>query len=111
MDYDEAYDALEDFVTSEGYEEFVDDLPSTAEVNPDLETFGDRAVFYVQVEDSFKGEYERKVLAEYRDGEIGPVPFDEEELAEGLQGRGEIKIDESILEPRDINFPGQRKAR
>lgn len=111
MDYGEAYDALEEFVNSESYEEFTDKLSGNTEVTPDLETMGDRAIFYVQVYDDFNDEFERKVLAEYRDGEVGPVPFDEEVLETRLQGRGEIEIDETVLEPKDINFPEQRRAR
>lgn len=108
MDYGEAYDALEEFVNSSRYEEFTDELSGNTEVTPDVETMGDRAVFYVQVYDSFNDQFERKVLAEYREGEIGPVPFSEGELEGTLQGRGEVEIDESVLEPRDINFSEQR---
>lgn len=110
MDYNEAYEALEDFTNSERYDEFVDNIPDTKKVTPDLEHLGDRAVFYVQIEDSFSGEYERKVLGEYRDGQkgLGPVPLDEQSLEGRLQGRGEVTIDESLLEPKDINFSEHR---
>jgi hypothetical protein len=111
MDYGEAYDALEEFVNSDKYQEFSENLSGNNELTPDLEVFTDRAVFYVQVYDTFNDEFERKVLAEYREGELGPVPFTEEQLDETLQGRGEIEIDESVLEPRDINFSEQRHAR
>ncbi len=114
MDYDEAYQALEEFVNSEQYAEFEEEISSTADLHPDVEIFEDRAVFYVQVvnDSAFADQtYERKVLAEYRDGEIGPVPFTESELEPQLQGGGEVTIDESVLEPREINFPEQSKAR
>ncbi|MFB6175027.1 MAG: hypothetical protein ABEJ87_03540 [Candidatus Nanohalobium sp.] len=113
MDYSEAYQALEEFVNSEKYQSFEEELGS-ADVHPETEVIGDRAIFYVQIEDNSAlsdTTYERKVLAEYRDGSIGPIPLTEEELEEGLQGRGDVTIDESLLEPRDINFPEQRKAR
>jgi len=110
MDYNEAYEALEELTSSEKYQDLVENIPGTKQVRPDLQTFGDRAVFYIQIEDSFREEYERKILGEYRDGqeELGPVPFDEEFLEGQLQGRGEIKIDQSLLEPRDINYSEQR---
>lgn len=108
MDYDEAYSALEEFVETDAYQEFEEALGVSEDAFPDVETFEDRAIIYAQVEDSFNNEYERKVLAEYRNGEFGPVPFDEEVLESRLQGRGDIDIDESLLEPKDINFPGQR---
>lgn len=111
MDYNEAYEALEEFVNSEKYEEFTNELSRNSKVTPELETVGDRAIFYAQVYDSFNDKFERKVFAEYREGETGPVPFTEEELETNLQGRGEVEIDESVLEPRDINFPEQRNAR
>lgn len=111
MDYGEAYEALEEFVNSDKYEEFTEGLSGNAEVTPDVEHMGDRAVFYVQVYDSFNDEFERKVLAEYRNGELGPVPFTEQQLETGLQGQGEIEIDEKVLEPRDINFSEQRGLR
>lgn len=111
MDYGEAYSALEEFVETEAYKEFEEELGVSEDAFPDVETFDDRAIIYVQVEDSFNGEYERKVLAEYRNGEFGPVPFDEEILESRLQGGGDVNIDESLLEPKDINFPEQRKAR
>lgn len=108
MDYSEAYEALEEFVNSERYEQFTEELSGNTELTPDVEPMGDRALFYVQVHDTFNNEYQRKVLAEYRDGEIGPVPFDEKQLEKTLQGRGEIEIDESVLEPKAINFTEQR---
>lgn len=49
MDYDEAYQALEEFVNSEQYAEFEEEISSTADLHPDVEIFDDRAVFYVQV--------------------------------------------------------------
>lgn len=113
MDYGEAYEALEEFVESESYGEFEENVSDLADIHPDVEVFGDRAVFYVQIENSSlaRDDYERRVLAEYREGEIGPVPFTEGELEQRLQGGGEVTIDETVLEPKSINFPEQRKAR
>lgn len=114
MDYGEAYEALEEFVNSDQYAEFKDEISSFEEIHPEVEVMDDRAVFYVQIVNDSRftdNNYERRVLAEYRDGETGPVPFTEGELEQRLQGGGEVVIDDSVLEPRDINFPGQSKAR
>lgn len=108
MEYGEAYEALEELVDSERYEELRDEAPSNSRLTPDVEVFDDRAVFYVQVADEFSGEYERKVLGEYREGELTPVQFDEAFLERELQGRGEVEIDETLLEPREVNFSEQR---
>lgn len=108
MEYGEAYEALKDLVDSEKYGEFKDQTSKNSRLTPDVEVFNDRAVFYVQVADEFRGEYERKVLGEYREGELTPVQFDEAFLEKRLQGRGEVEIDETLLEPRDVNFAEQR---
>lgn len=113
MNYEEAYKALEEFVNSERYDKFQEGLSDLADVHPDVEILNDRAIFYVQIEKNSAfadNRYERRVLAEYREGETGPVPFNEEELEQMLQGGGELTIDESALEPKEINFPEQRKA-
>lgn len=108
MEYGEAYEALKELVESEKYDELRDETSKNSSLTPDVEVFADRAVFYVQVADEFRGEYERKVLGEYREGELTPVQFDEALLERQLQGRGEVEIDETMLEPRDVNFSEQR---
>ena len=108
MEYGEAYEALKELVESEKYDELRDETSKNSSLTPDVEVFDDRAVFYVQVADEFRGEYERKVLGEYREGELTPVQFDEAFLEKRLQGRGEVEIDETMLEPRDVNFSEQR---
>ena len=109
MDYGEAYNALEELVETDRYQDFADEMPRTADLTPEVEVFGDRAIFYVQVADQFRGEYERKVIGEYRNGELGPVPFEKDFLERNLRNTGEVEIDETLLEPRNLHIPRQRK--
>jgi hypothetical protein len=105
--YDEAWEKLEDITGTETYDEMVDDLTGRGDrAQPDFEILGDRAVFYVQVSGT---EHSRAVIGEYRESRgLGPVPWDEDELENLLDGRGEVEIRDDLLEPREINYSDQR---
>lgn len=108
MDYEESYEALNDIVDKDGFEELVDELSGTGTASPEVQELGDRAILYLQVSEDFSQDFQRIALAEYRDGEYNPVPFEAGELEGLLDGRGEVDIDETLVEKRDINYSQQR---
>lgn len=109
MEYTEAREALQEFIDQDEFEELEDDLTGAGRSQPRLQHLGDRAIFYLQIENSFSDEeYSRVALAEYRDGEEYPVPFSEDDLAGLLDGTGKVTVDESLVDGRDVNYTEQR---
>lgn len=106
MEFPEAHDALEELVGRDEYEEVLEDIPEYADVTPAVEHLNDRAILYIQI--SHHGDHERKVLAEYQNGDFQPVSQYTQPLENILNGAGEVEIDGTLLEPRKINFPEQR---
>lgn len=110
MEYVEVEQAFEEFIGQDEFKELRDNLSGSGRANPMIQYMEERAIFYLQVEDSLSDEeYSRVALAEYREGEEYPVPFSEDELENMLDGTGEVTIDDSLVDQREINYPEQRE--
>lgn len=108
MEYLEAEKAFQEFIDREEFDELEDEYSGAGISNPNIEYLGDRAIFYLQIENNFSDqEFSRVALAEYRDGEEYPVPFSEDQLEGVLDGTGDVVIDDSLVSEREINYPEQ----
>lgn len=108
MEYLEAEKAFQEFIDREEFDELEDEYSGAGISKPNIEYLGDRAIFYLQIENNFSDqEFSRVALAEYRDGEEYPVPFSEDQLEGVLDGTGDVVIDDSLVSEREINYPEQ----
>lgn len=108
MEYLEVEKAFQEFIDCEEFDELEDEYSGAGRSEPNIEYLGDRAIFYLQIENNFRNqEFSRVALAEYREGEEYPVPFSEDELEGLLNGTGDVIIDDSLVEDREINYPEQ----
>lgn len=108
----DALEELDELTDTQDYQDLVEDVTLRGDtVTPDAVSLGDRAILYLQVH-SKRGE-QRYVIGEYRqeDEDLGPVPLNQEQLENTLDGAGPVEIREDLLEPREINYRQQTQYR